>query len=69
MQIKSYFIIKTAHQVIEDEIRTMQNLNTLLDNRFEKACQFVLKCKGRVIFTGVGHSGHVGKNLLRICRA
>jgi hypothetical protein len=33
-----------------------------LDERFEKACKIVLKCKGRVIFTGVGHSGHVGKN-------
>ena len=31
-------LMKTAHQVLEDEIRSLQNLNMLLDDRFEKAC-------------------------------
>ena len=61
MPNKNAILLKTAHRVLEDEIRSLQNLNMLLDDRFEKACQIVLKCKGRVIFTGVGHSGHVGK--------
>ena len=61
MPNKNAILLKTAHQVLEDEIRSLQNLNILLDDRFEKACQIVMKCKGRVIFTGVGHSGHVAK--------
>jgi arabinose-5-phosphate isomerase len=61
MPNKKTLLMKTAHQVLEDEIRALQNLNMLLDDRFENACQIVLKCRGRVIFTGVGHSGHVGK--------
>ena len=61
MPNKNALLMKTAHQVLEDEIRSLQNLNMLLDERFEKACHIVLKCKGRVIFTGVGHSGHVAK--------
>jgi arabinose-5-phosphate isomerase len=61
MPNKSAPLMKTAHQVLEDEIRSLQNLNLILDDRFEKACQLVMKCKGRVIFTGVGHSGHVAK--------
>ncbi len=61
MSAKNPILLITAHQVLEDEIRSLQNLNTVLDDRFEKACQIVLKCKGRVIFSGVGHSGHVAK--------
>ena len=61
MPTKDTILLKTAHQVLEDEIRSLQKLNVLLDDRFEKACQFVMKCKGRVIFSGVGHSGHVAK--------
>lgn len=58
---KKDILLKTAHQVLDDEIKSLQNLNSLLDERFEKACELVVKCKGRVIFMGVGHSGHVGK--------
>lgn len=61
MQPKNDKLLKTAHQVIEDEIKSLQNLNMLLDERFEKACKIVMNCRGRVIFTGVGHSGHVAK--------
>ncbi len=61
MANKNAILLKTAHQVLKDEIRSLQKLDTLLDARFEKACEIVLHCKGRVIFTGVGHSGHVGK--------
>ncbi|HUV16661.1 MAG TPA: SIS domain-containing protein, partial [Pelolinea sp.] len=53
-------ILKTvAHQVLEDEIRSLQNLNANLDERFEAACRMVMECSGRVIFSGVGHPGHV----------
>ncbi len=61
MKTRNDILLRTAHQVIEDEIRSLQNLNILLDEHFEKACQIVMECKGRVIFTGVGHSGHIGK--------
>jgi predicted metal-dependent hydrolase len=46
MPNKNALLMKTAHQVLEDEIRSLQNLNLLLDDRFEKACQIVLKCRG-----------------------
>jgi arabinose-5-phosphate isomerase len=53
--------LAAAHQVLEGEIKSLQNLNVIIDVRFEKACEMVAACKGRVIFTGVGHSGHVGR--------
>jgi arabinose-5-phosphate isomerase len=61
MASKKELLLRTAHQVLGDEIKSLQNLNALLDERFLKACELVVKCKGRVIFTGVGHSGHVGR--------
>lgn len=52
-------LLVTGREVLTDEIRSLQNLTTNLDERFEKACELVMGCRGRVIFTGVGHSGHV----------
>lgn len=51
--------LTTAHHVIEDEIKELQNLNAILDERFAAACRMILACRGRVIFCGVGHSGHI----------
>ena len=50
-----------AHQVIEDEIQELRNLDAALDENFSTACRMILDCCGRVIFSGVGHSGHVAE--------
>ena len=31
-----------------------------LDEQFEKACNMILECKGRVVVIGMGKSGHIG---------
>jgi arabinose-5-phosphate isomerase len=51
--------ITTGIEVIKDEIHSLQNLADKLDEKFAQACDLVMGCQGRVIFTGVGHSGHV----------
>lgn len=53
-------LLSTGQQVLKDEIKSLQHLEATLDQRFTQACELVMGCKGRVIFTGVGHSGHVG---------
>jgi arabinose-5-phosphate isomerase len=72
MTQENELLLKTAHQVLADEIRSLQNLNTIIDPEFERACRMVMNCKGRVIFTGVGHSGHVGNksaaNMSSLCQ-
>lgn len=60
MSNKKMFL-ETGNQVLEDEIRSLQSLSKKLDEKFAQACELVMGCRGRVIFTGVGHSGHVGK--------
>ncbi len=34
-----------------------------LDPRFEAACQLMLACRGRVVVTGIGKSGHVARKI------
>jgi len=71
MAQKKDMLLNTAHQVLADEIRSLQNLNAIIGAEFELACELVMECKGRVIFTGVGHSGHVGNksaaNMSSLC--
>lgn len=38
-------------------------LSTLDDQALIRACQKILKCKGRVVVTGMGKSGHIGNKI------
>ena len=59
----SYEFIKNAKQVILDEIQAIQQLTSKLDHNFEAACEAILNCKGRVIVSGMGKSGHIGNKI------
>lgn len=59
----SYDFIKNARQVILDETEAIQQLANKLDANFDSACQTILKCKGRVIVSGMGKSGHIGNKI------
>jgi hypothetical protein len=39
MTRKTDILLSTAHQVLEDEIRSLQDLNMLLDECFEKTAR------------------------------
>lgn len=49
-----------AKQVIDIETQAIRELEQFIDDGFEQACQFMFHCKGRVIVTGMGKSGHIG---------
>ncbi|MEL1602162.1 KpsF/GutQ family sugar-phosphate isomerase, partial [Acinetobacter baumannii] len=38
-------------------------LATQIDDRFNRACEILLQCKGRVVITGMGKSGHIGRKM------
>ncbi len=46
-------------QVLDDEVRDVHTLSERLTDSFNQACQLIDNCQGRVIFIGIGHSGHV----------
>lgn len=52
-----------ARAVIHTEITALQALPALLDEQFDQACELILACKGRVIVTGMGKSGHIGNKI------
>ncbi len=59
----SYDFIKHAKQVIFDETAAIQQLTDKLDQNFTAACDAILTCKGRVIVSGMGKSGHIANKI------
>ncbi|KTC88660.1 KpsF/GutQ family sugar-phosphate isomerase [Fluoribacter dumoffii] len=49
--------------VIETEAQAVFELSQRIDSRFEKACELLLACKGRIVVTGMGKSGHIGNKI------
>ncbi|HAF61168.1 MAG TPA: hypothetical protein DCK95_02450 [Anaerolineaceae bacterium] len=55
--------INTAKQVILSEAYALNNLADMIDDTFMKAVEMILSCEGRVIFSGIGKPGHIGRKL------
>ncbi|ABC31988.1 predicted sugar phosphate isomerase involved in capsule formation [Hahella chejuensis KCTC 2396] len=55
--------IKAARRTIEMEVQAVQALSSRIDDAFIKACDLMLNCKGRVVVTGMGKSGHIGNKI------
>ena len=56
-------LLALAKAVIDTEIAALAALPSRLDNEFLNACEAILACKGRVIVTGMGKSGHIGNKI------
>lgn len=56
-------VLKFARRVIELEAAAVSQLAGRLNGQFEEAVELLLKCKGRVIVTGLGKSGIVGRKI------
>ena len=56
-------IINSAKRVLEIEAKAIENLLKSIDENFTKAVDSILSCKGRVVVTGVGKSGIIGRKI------
>jgi len=52
-----------AHRVIDQEIEAIKILKSHLDGHFQEAIDLILSRSGRVIVTGLGKSGAIGRKL------
>lgn len=52
-----------AIQCFKDEASAVLGLTEKLDEGFEQAVELMYNCKGKVIVTGVGKSGHIGAKI------
>lgn len=55
--------ISQARAVIAIEQTALQQISTQLDTGFSAAVEAILDCRGRVIVTGMGKSGHIARKI------
>ncbi len=57
-------ILRHAREVIRIEAEAVQGLLERLDENFARAVEILLACQGRVVVTGIGKSGLVGRKIV-----
>ena len=55
--------IVAAKRAINLEIEALQEMSGTLDENLTKALDLMQNCKGRIIVTGMGKSGHIGRKI------
>ena len=56
-------IIESAQKALNDEIEGLSLLKEFFNSDFEKAVDAIFNSKGKVVVTGVGKSGHIGRKI------
>ena len=56
-------MIERAKKVLKIEAEAIEALINRIDERFEQAVKMILNCEGRVVVTGMGKSGLIGKKI------
>ncbi|MFC1729378.1 SIS domain-containing protein [candidate division KSB1 bacterium] len=54
---------QTGRRVLEIEADAIKELIDRIDDSFEKAVELIYNCKGRIVVSGVGKSGVIGKKI------
>lgn len=56
-------INELAKEVLDIEANSILRLKNSIGEEFEKAVEIMYNCKGRIIITGMGKSGHIGRKI------
>ncbi len=56
-------VLEEGRRAIDVEIQGLKRVRERLDGQFEKAARLILSSKGRVVITGIGKSGLVGRKI------
>lgn len=56
-------ILKYGKQCLKDEADAIIGLMDSIDESFVKAVEMIYNCKGKLVVTGVGKSGHIGEKI------
>ena len=54
---------RSALETLRIEQQALEVLATQINESFDRACEILLQCKGRVVVTGMGKSGHIGRKM------
>ncbi len=56
-------LLELGRQALRIEAEAVNALAVRVDEAFVRACRLLLECKGRVVVTGMGKSGHIGSKI------
>ena len=56
-------VIEIAKTVIKTEAEAILELKNRINENFEGVCHLLANCKGKVILTGMGKSGHIARKI------
>ena len=59
MKLNDQKLLELGLAVIQVEAEAIQALSAHINSNFVNACKLIFSCKGRVIVTGMGKSGHI----------
>ena len=54
---------QVAQKTISLQQDALKTLSQNLDHDFDKACELLLSCQGKIIVIGMGKSGHIGRKI------
>lgn len=56
-------MLDRARETLEIESSAIRGLMDRLDGGFVQACELIINCTGRIVLTGIGKSGSIGRKL------
>jgi len=56
-------VLQFGREILHDEARALDALAESLNGPFEEAVRLILGCEGKLIVSGLGKSGHVGRKI------
>lgn len=56
-------LVRSAQAAIETEARAIAALHDRIDASFLRACHLMFDCRGRVVVSGMGKSGHIARKI------
>ena len=56
-------VLEIAGEVLDIESDAVKSLKKRLDRRFVQAVDLILSCRGRVVVSGMGKSGHIARKI------
>ncbi|HEV2595356.1 MAG TPA: KpsF/GutQ family sugar-phosphate isomerase [Sphingomicrobium sp.] len=56
-------VLEFGRAILHDEARALDALADALGEQFEQAVRVILSCRGKLIVSGLGKSGHVGRKI------
>lgn len=55
--------LQSAKQTFDNQIDALGDLKMQLNENFTSACDMLMQCKGKVVVSGMGKSGHIGNKM------